>query len=123
MDKDALTILSRHGWDQLGQRGKLIEFRHANTGEVATAAPGEIAMWAAQLEPPALPVTAGDWYAERVFGCCGMVCSRSGQRKTGVTHDQQGRRWFFFGNDGYVRAERAAALLNMREPARQETLW
>lgn len=125
MEADALAILSRHGWDLLGQNGKLVEFRHANTGEIATVAPAEIVMWAAQLVPPKAPAAPGDWYAERVFGHCGMVGSRSGQRRIGVTHDQQGRRWFFFGFDGYDRAERAAALLNARDMplVRQETLW
>lgn len=118
-----LLVLSRHGWDRVGPRdAKRWEFRHAGTGEEAQIAPGEISIWAAQVDPSILPPPSGDdeWYATWTPYGWAEVRSRSGQRAIGVTHDRQGYYLFF---PMMQDAERAAALLNMRDSMRQETLW
>lgn len=121
MVADALAVLSCHGWDQLGQRGKLIEFRHASTGEIAEVAPAEIAMWAAQLEPEAYPVPEdADWYIEGYIGCFYVVKSKSGKR-SGYEHRITPHCTLFVTRKD---AEEAVRLLNIRDmQPRQEALW
>lgn len=107
-----LLILSRHGWDQAGQRGTFLRFRHAGTGEEVTIAPDEVPFWAAQLAPASAPASPDDWYAERLFVSCGQVRSRSGQRRAGITHNRRGEMLIF---PAYAAAERVAVALNLRE--------
>ena len=120
---DALLILSRHGWDRVGPcDAKRWEFRHAGTSEEVQIAPGEILIWAAQVDPSILPLPSGDdeWYATCTPYGWAEVRSRTGRRETGVTHDRQGYYLFF---PMMKDAARAAALLNMRDSVRQEALW
>lgn len=112
-----LIILSRHGWDRVGSHdARRWEFRHAGTGEDVQVAPGEIPIWAAQIDPSIIPLPAGDdeWYATWTPWGWAEVRSQKGRRETGVTHDRQGY-YLFFPKMG--DAERTAALLNLRDRA------
>lgn len=114
MIDDALTALSRCGWDRIGDpRTTPWEFRHSGTGDEVSCLPGDVLYWAAQLAARVIPAGKGDWYAERLWLDCGLVRSRSGRKVTGVTHNRRGERLFFFHN--VAGAEAAAALLNLRD--------
>lgn len=122
MIDDALTALSRLGWDRIGDTTKQPwQFRHARTGEEVTCMPGDVPYWAAQFAEKVIPAGEGDWYSTRIWLDCGLVWSRTGRKVTGITHDRRGERLLFFHN---VRgAEAAAALLNLRDAApRQEKM-
>lgn len=115
MMDDLLTILSRHGWDRVGDPRRLPwEFRRGD--EDVSCMPGELAFWVADLEPVA-PTSDAEWHVVRRWGC-GFVESRSGRHETGITHDRAGQRLFF---PRYDEAETAARALNLRDGAPRQT--
>lgn len=118
-----LLILSRRGWDRVGKpTAKCWEFRHGGTGEEIQIAPGELPFWVAQVDPSIISPPSGDddWYAEWRYGFgWAEVKSRTGRREVGVTHDKQGYFLFF---PMMKDAEKAAALLNLRDKSTVDQL-
>jgi hypothetical protein len=47
-EDEALTILSRAGWDRAGQRGRLVTFRKGD--ELTEVERGDLPYWAAQVQ-------------------------------------------------------------------------
>lgn len=119
MEIDILAVLSRRGWDRSGpQTAKLWTFRHAMTGDEVALPPGEVVFWAAQVDPSLLeqPVTGG-WSHLYRWGMH-LVRHSDNRREIGVTHSQRGDVLIFVTRQD---AERAAALLNLRDSVPQQT--
>lgn len=116
--EEALTILSRHGWDRAGttpqKRGPARwEFRHAGSGDVLDIAPGEVVMWAAQIAPALLPQASpdDDWYVEGYLMGFWFVKSRSGKKSGYECKHMPAATLFSMRRD----ADRAVLLLNARD--------